>query len=359
MIAGSITIYILSILVAALVSAGLTVLVIRWAHEQGIVDTPTDPRKIHTRPIPLMGGLAIFSSCILVTALFAHFTDHVLGGFIYPRHLIAIGIAGVVIMIGGYIDDRYRIDPAYQIIAPTIAALIIISADIGIRSFTNPFGGYFKLGWDEYPVLLQPLPFILTFCWLMGMMYTTKILDGLDGLVSGISVIGALVIFGVSLRPDLQQFNVALLALIFAGACAGFLVFNFNPAKIFLGEGGSVFCGFILGVLSIIAGTKIATALLIVGIPILDFAWVLYCRWRVGGDITAGDSRHLHFRFLQAGFTQRQTVLMLYGITATFGAAAVFLQTKQKFIVLVALLGFLVFLGWWLVRRYKRSVTVC
>ncbi len=344
---------------AAVLSVMCTLIIIRVARRGGIVDQPTGGRKIHDKPIPLLGGLAIFASMIIVVTYFSLTTDVLLTGFIQAGDVLAIGIAGCVIMIGGFLDDRYRLAPAKQLIAPTIAALIIIGANIGIRSFSNPFGGYFKLGWDEFPLYLQPVPAIITFAWLMGMMYTTKILDGLDGLVSGLSVIGSLVIFGVSLRPELQQYSVGLLALIFAGACAGFLVFNFNPAKIFLGEAGSVFCGFMLGVLSIIAGTKIATALLILGIPILDLAWVLYCRWRVGEPITRGDKRHLHFKFLQAGFSQRQTVLFLYAITSLFGAAAVLLQTREKMVAFGILALVLVLIGSWLLYRYKRNAHVC
>lgn len=351
--------------VAAFVLAAIfTMIVIRIAKRFHIIDEPTSERKIHDKPIPLLGGVAVYDAFFLVALILFFTTDILQSGYIELKHLFGITLAGTYIIILGVLDDKLDLSPKKRFWALLGPAALIIGSGIGIDSLSNPFGASFVL--DEHYITLFTLngiPYKLTFLsdlftvvWLMGMMFTTKLLDGLDGLVSGIGVIGAIVIFFVSLREDLLQYDTALLAIILAGACAGFLIFNFNPAKIFLGEGGSIFIGFMLGVLSIIAGSKIATALLIMGIPILDVVWVIIRRLWTGKKLTEADRRHLHHRFLDAGFSQRQTVLMFYVITMIFGASAIFLQTSYKFIALIILGAFMVLMGAWLVIRYKRFV---
>jgi len=185
---------------------------------------------------------------------------------------------------------------------------------------------------------------ILAFIWLLTMIYTTKLLDGLDGLASGITMIASVLIFIVSLFWDVAFSGTSVLALIVAGATLGFLIFNWHPAKIFLGEGGSVFCGYILGVLAIISGSKIATALLIMGIPILDVVWVVVRRLFFGSGIARGDRKHLHFRLLEIGLTHSQAVIFLYIITTAFGLASLFLASSGKVIALVVLALFMIIL---------------
>jgi len=182
----------------------------------------------------------------------------------------------------------------------------------------------------------------VTIVWLLGMSYTTKFLDGLDGLVVGITAIGAFIIFGLSLTWDVPDSGTTLLALLLCGACLGFLVFNWHPAKIFLGEGGSLYCGFMLGVLAVISGSKIATTALILGIPILDAFSVIVARLRVGRSAAAGDQRHLHYRLLELGITHRQAVVALYCLTAGFGVSSLFLGTRGK---IAALFGLAVFMS--------------
>ena len=159
----------------------------------------------------------------------------------------------------------------------------------------------------------------------------------MDGLVTGISGIAGIVIFGLSLGPQVNQTSTAFLALIFASCCFGFLPFNFHPAKIFLGEGGSTFTGFMIAALAVISGGKIATALLVLGIPILDVAWVIVNRLWFGTSPFAGDKKHLHFRLLDIGLSQRQAVMFLYFLALIFGGVAVFLQSVGKLVALLAL----------------------
>jgi UDP-GlcNAc:undecaprenyl-phosphate GlcNAc-1-phosphate transferase len=179
-------------------------------------------------------------------------------------------------------------------------------------------------------------------------MFTTKILDGLDGLVTGVIGIGAILIFFVANQGQLPQPEVAILAIILFGTCLGFLIWNWHPAKIFLGEGGSLLTGFLLGALAIISGSKIATTLLVMGVPMLDVIRVVIIRIRKGNSIFVGDNEHLHFRLLVSGFNQRQAVLLLYAISFTFGMTTLFLQDSQKIIALLFLFVLMILAGVWL-----------
>jgi len=326
----------------------ITPLVRFFAQRFDIVDHPSSDRKVHKIPTPLLGGVAVFLAfvCGVLIAW-----PHLLGGFIQPQHLIGVLIAGGLIILGGVLDDKLNLSPKLQFIWPLAAVIVVMISGIGIHFVTNPFGGILPLDYLY-------VGYVITIFWLLGMMYTTKFLDGLDGLVSGVTVIGSVILFFVSLLPQLNQPQTALLALLVASAFAGFLVFNWHPAKIFLGEGGSLFAGFMLGVLSIIAGTKIATSLLILGIPILDVIWVIVRRLIIEGRSPfQADRKHLHLRLIDIGFSHRQAVLTLYFLTAGFGVTSLFLQTKQKFVALLIMLVVMLLLGYILVRRYRARST--
>jgi UDP-N-acetylmuramyl pentapeptide phosphotransferase/UDP-N-acetylglucosamine-1-phosphate transferase len=213
---------------------------------------------------------------------------------------------------------------------------------VEIAKITNPFGGLVDLR-----ALAFISPFLITL-WLLGMMYTTKLLDGVDGLVSGVSAIGGLVIFLFTLTTRYYQPDIAFAAILLAGVAAGFLIFNWHPAKIFLGEGGSLLLGYILGVLAIISGGKIAIALLIMGIPILDVAWTIIRRLVQGKNpFKFADRQHLHHRLLALGLGQRTTVLIFYILSLVFGLSGLFLQSRGKFWALIAVISlmFLLVIG--------------
>ena len=186
------------------------------------------------------------------------------------------------------------------------------------------------------------------------MMYTTKLLDGVDGLVTGVTAIGAFIIFLFTMTTKYYQPDIGLVALILAAACLGFLILNWHPAKIFLGEGGSLFLGFALGVLAIISGGKIAIALLVMGIPILDVIWTIFRRIKAGQNpFKIADKLHLHFRFLELGLTQRQTALIYYLFASIFGLSALFLQSKGKLIALMILASVMLVVAISVVVLYK------
>ena len=243
-------------------------------------------------------------------------------------------------IIGGIFDDKFNLPPKLLWLFPALASLIIIWSGIGvgITQISNPFGAPIFIGYNFSLLAFNfSLSALLVWLWMMGMIFTTKLLDGLDGLCSGIAFIGGLTMFAISLGDKINQPITASIAIIFSGSLLGYLVYAFFPASIFLGEGGSTFLGFMLGVLSVILGAKIATALLVMGIPIMDVAWVIIRRLWYHRSPFSGDRQHLHFRLLDIGLSQRQTVLVLYGISAIFGFTAVFLQSWGKLIALLVL----------------------
>ena len=356
--------FIVLFLLAGFLSVLFTVLVKRMALRWQIIDQPTSSRKIHRRPMPLLGGLAIFLAFAVAILLYLLWSDSYFTGYMMPKHIIGILLGGLILMIGGALDDKYDLSPSKLIIWPVMASVVIIISGVGIDFISNPFGEAPRLdiinievfSWQGVPYFFTPLADLFTLLWILGMIYTTKLLDGLDGLVSGITVIGALVLFFLSLAPGVVQPETALLCIILAGAAAGFLLLNFYPAKIFLGEAGSTFTGFMLGTLAIISGGKIATALLIIGIPILDVGWVIARRlWYRKSPFKSADRKHLHFRLLDIGFSHREAVLFLYVISAVFGSAALMVEGKYKFIILLALFAFMFVLGIFLVVKSREK----
>lgn len=317
------------ILAAAVISFAFTAVVRMVALRWQIVDRPGIERKIHKSPVPLMGGVAIFLSfaiCLIAAGLF---TGRVIGGITWTM-LIGVLIGGAILIVGGVIDDVKNLPSRWQILFPLLATLTVIAFGIGVSKLSNPFGGII--------ILAAPLSGLVVFPYLMGTTYATKLFDGLDGLVSGLTAIGSLLVMFLALTPKYFQPDVAIIAALTAGAFIGFLPWNFHPAKIYLGEGGALFAGFSLGVLSIISGAKIAVVLMALGVAVVDAAWVIARRviWEKRSFASA-DRKHLHHRLLDAGFSQRTAVLFLWFISASFGAATLLLQSAGKLVAFVLL----------------------
>lgn len=352
-----------------IITAGAVALLVpvarAFALRARIVDLPDLERKIHKNPTPLLGGIPIFVVFFLGLVFLL---ENFISSSISYKNLLGLFLGGLVLIIGGYLDDKYDFPPLKQICFPIVAGLIVIAFGIGVREITNPFGGTFSLVWWEKVLFWHnevgyriTLPAdLFAFVWLMVLMYTTKFLDGLDGLVSGITVIGALIIFALAIFTKFFQPEVGLLTILTAGAFFGFLIWNWHPAKIFLGTGGSTLAGFLLAVLAIISGGKIATTLLVLGIPILDTIWVILRRifWEKKLPSIA-DGKHLHFRLLNVGFSHKGAVIFLWTLSAIFGIATLFLQSKYKLITLVILAVFMIGLGVWLVHRHEARKNSC
>lgn len=305
----------------------LSVVVRGIAERYNVLDYPNEARKQHSKPTALLGGAAIFIACAV--SLYAG-RNIILSGNLELHHWLGVLTGALILMLGGIIDDVKKISPGKQIIFPLVAAIAVVGGGVGIDKITNPAGGFIY-----FSAVASALFSII---WIVGMTYTTKLLDGLDGLVSSVTAVGALIIFLFTMTTRWYQPDIGFAALMLCASCLGFLVLNWSPAKIFLGESGSLFLGFMLGVLSIISGGKIAIALLIMGIPILDVAWTIIRRLISGKNpFKFSDRQHLHFRLLDAGFGPRTTVLIFCTISLIFGLSALFLQSRGKVISLLAL----------------------
>jgi len=277
--------------------------------------------------MPLLGGLGVMVAVFLTLLLDAQTERVTLAGNLSPGILLGIFFASMVIALGGILDDKYVLRASRQIVFPVIATIIVMWSGVKVTQITNPFGGAFQIE------LWQPL----TFIWLMGMTYTTKLLDGVDGLATSITAVGALMIALLAASTTYYQPDMVRLAMIFFGALLGFLFWNGFPAKIYLGEAGSEFLGFFLGLLAIISGSKIATTLLVIGIPALDILAVMATRAYEGRPIFSGDRIHLHHRLQSSGLSPRMTVAVMTTLSAAFGLTTLFLQSRQKIVALVVL----------------------
>lgn len=309
----------------------------RWARRVGAVDEPRPgTRKIHDKTTPLFGGVGIGLTILVSSAVL--YANGFLPGM---TRLQLTGFAsGVILLLAGGMTDDIRPRPAWiQILFPVGAAMIVYVTGTGIVQVTNPNGpgGISLPGW---------LSFGSTVVWLLFATYATKMLDGLDGLVSGMAVIGATMVGALSVSSAYFQPGVAMLAAALGGPFLGFLPHNVHPARQFLGESGSTLAGFTLGFLAIVSGAKVAVALAVLAVPITDAAWVVAGRMRRGQKIWSGDDTHLHFRLLRAGIPHRTTVTLLWGVSFFAGVVALGLQTRGKMFLVATLAAFTVLSSW-------------
>lgn len=339
--------WIYPILGAFVASATIVPYVRRLAFKHNLVDHPTSPRKKHKKPMPLAGGWAIFLSFFLTVLLVQLATGHFTLGEFGTAQLWAVFLGSTIIMLIGTLDDAFDLSPRIAILGPILAAMIAALMGIGFQKVSNPFG--------DFLFISEFASGILTFIWLMGMMYTTKFLDGLDGLATSVSGSAALVMSALALSVAFFQPDLALLTLIAAGSMLGFLLFNAPPAKIYLGDGGSILLGFLIGTFAIIGGSKVLTALLVMAIPILDTLFVILERIRRRRAVTVGDRLHLHHRLADGGW-KPITILGLYVFIALlFGLLTLILTGLQKLIALLVLFCLMSFGIIWLNIRYEKS----
>ncbi|MDO8626031.1 MAG: MraY family glycosyltransferase [Candidatus Magasanikbacteria bacterium] len=299
-----------------------------------IVDTPDQGRKRHQRPVALWGGLPIWLAFWGALA-YVYFIEPRADMFLLWPVLYALFIASLIYLLLGLADDFWTL--SFGIRLPfLVVATLLVAIFAPVEKITNPAGGYF---------LVDPLLGIgLVFFWLMLTTISVKILDGVDGLATSIGLVGALSIAALTLTTKFYQPNVAYVALSLAAALAGFLVFNLPPARIFLGEAGSLFVGLMLGGLSIMAGSKIATGLLVMAVPVLDLLRVMFVRWRAHQPIFGGDRSHLHFVLIDRGWREWQVLAFLVGLAVLFGWLGLWLQSYQKLVALLLVgVGFLLF----------------
>lgn len=346
-------------LIYFLLSLGLSLLLVpvlkRVALRFGFIDAPTVARKLHSKPTPLLGGVAVWLAWLGTLCAYLLWGSPDVSA-VPPHFFLSIIVGTGILVCGGVLDDKYNLKPYWQLLFPASAALIVVLSGIGlgITFVTSPFGDKLWLNWN---LLFLPASGVFTWLWIMGMTYTTKILDGMDGLASGIGMIGGGVMFLLSLAPHINQPTTAVLSLILAGALLGFLRYGFHPASIFLGESGSTFIGFILGVLAVLSGAKIATALLVMAVPIIDVAWAIVRRIFHGQSPFHADRGHIHHLLLVAGLSQRQVALFMYTTAAAFGVVAVYLETAAKAAAFAGVVLAVIILLSWLLNT-KRTVVL-
>lgn len=349
-------------LIAFFLSFVLTFLVQKLALRLKILDYPGGPRKIHQKPTPLLGGLAIFLSYFLILFSIFSFKPDFFSHYLKFENILGFFLGSLILILGGILDDRFDLKPKWQILFIALASLTPIFFGVELKEVTNPFGGVLDLTWSQKEISFFQKIFIfsfpsslITFLWFFLIINATKILDGLDGLVSGLMVIGLTLIGFLTTLTHWYQPGVGALAFLGAGAFAGFLCWNWHPAKIFLGQGGSTLAGYFLAFLSILAGSKIGIALLVFGAPIFDLFWVVIRRVFFEKKLPVyPDQKHLHHRLLEIGFSQRQAVLFLYAIAFSFGFTALFLPSLFKLLSFLFLIIILFVLALLLARIEKK-----
>ena len=343
--------YFLPFLSALLVSTVLTGFLREVGKRKGIVSVPRE-RDVHKKPIPRIGGVAIFLSFLVISFVVLRY---ILPGYQFSvygswfgvdRHLVAIWIGGAIIATSMLVDDIFGMRAWRKLIFQVIATLVVIGAGIGINELAIPFGGSLDLNsvyipifaWHGITYHFSLWSDLLTFIWIIGMMNIVNFVDGVDGLAGGVSAIAALTIFLLSISAAVGQPQTAMVAVILAGSILGFLIWNFPPAKIFMGDAGSMFLGFMLGTLTLISGGKLATVFLVLGFPIIDGILVVGGRLRRGENpFTTPDKTHLHHRFLKAGYTARQAIAVIYLISIAFAWVALRSTTERKLLAAVVL----------------------
>lgn len=312
----------------------LTPLAARLGRRLGLVDRPGGRRQ-HVGAVPRTGGVAMYAAFVVAVLVSFLVRDRLPPSPEGPdpketTRLIALLAGSTFIFIFGLYDDRRALRPGPQYVAQAVAALVAIAGLIFVERVMNPFTNQ---------ITVFPWPFVVAFTlfWIVGMINTVNFLDGLDGLAAGMAAILSAVLAIHMIRVG--QYSVALLPLALLGATVGFLPFNFYPARVFMGSSGSFFLGFAVATLGLIAGARVATVLLVFGVPILDVAWQMLRRVRVGRSIGEGDRGHLHFQLLDMGFSQRKIVLAYYAFCAAFGALTLFVSSRLYKALAFLLLG--------------------
>lgn len=338
--------YFLPFIIAFLISITLNSFLVWLAKKYVLGRLRRDEKKERLGKISRLGGLAIIVSFCLTL-------------FIDPNLYISQLLWGIIaacffILVIGLWDDFHDLNWKYQLSFQISIAALIFILGVRIEYVTNPLGGVILIGQGLFPGFL-----LITF-WLILLINATNWLDGVDGLSGGVALIAALTIFFLSLKPEVNQPPVGIITMALAGSLLGFLIFNFYPARIMAGTSGAIFIGFILGVLSIFAGAKIATALLVMLIPILDAFWVIVERIKSGVSIFRSDKRHLHFKLQELGWSPRKIAGFFYLITAIMAAIALNTSTSGKLAaiasVTVLVLMFLVYVNKKLLYVKKKSI---
>ena len=318
----------LAFAVSLLVAYVMTPPVKRFAEKVGAIDVPKDNRRVHDHPIPRMGGLAIFIGFVLSLIFFVPMSTKVLG----------LLVGSVIIAVMGGVDDIVSLNPWVKLAGQIVAALVAIRCGLVFDVISNPniFAEetYIEIGWLSIP---------LTMLWIVGCTNAVNLIDGLDGLAVGVSAISSLTMLIVSLFVSEPVVSIILAAL--TGACLGFMPYNLNPAKIFMGDVGSQLLGFVLSTASIMGLFKLHAIitffvpLLALALPLADTIFAFFRRILHGQSPFKADKGHFHHRLLAMGLNQKQVVAVLYGISAVLGLLAVLMAGDSMAVKIICLVA--------------------
>lgn len=306
-----------ALLTAMVVSFLMCPMVKSFAYKIGAIDVPKDNRRMHKKPVPRLGGLAIFLGFIVSMLLFAR-VDHEMQGIL---------LGAVIIVVLGVVDDMSPLRASFKFIVQIVAALVAVFHGVVIETLSNPNvfsqSPYWNLGWIAIPV---------TVLWIVGITNAVNLIDGLDGLACGVSTISALTMLVIALL--VSEADVAIIMAALVGACLGFMPYNRNPAKMFMGDTGSTFLGYILATISIqglfkyYAIVSFAVPFLILGLPMFDTIFAIVRRLAHGQNPMAPDRGHIHHRLIDMGLNQKQAVASLYAVSSILGLSAVVLTAS-------------------------------
>ncbi|NLY70569.1 MAG: undecaprenyl/decaprenyl-phosphate alpha-N-acetylglucosaminyl 1-phosphate transferase [Clostridiales bacterium] len=305
----------ISFLVAFVITLVLTPLAIKIAPKIGAMDVPKDDRRMHTESMPRFGGIAIFIGSM--AAMF----------FILPIEVTSgvkgIAIGATIILIMGIVDDIWSLSAKIKLAIQILCACILFASSVRISFISDPFGdGYIYFPWF--------VSLVVTVIWIVGITNTINLIDGLDGLAAGVSFIATVCIAYIAYIHGRYEIAMAFMAL--AGSCLGFLPWNFHPAKIFMGDGGSLYLGFMIASISVLSPMKSATVIatvlpiFVLAIPIFDTIFAIFRRIKNGRPIMEADNEHLHHLIMTIGMGQKRSVLTLYGISGVMGVAAILIS---------------------------------
>lgn len=316
--------------IAFLISLLLMPLVIKFANKNGIVDKPNG-RKIHKKPVPLLGGAAIFIGFIIPFVMFSNI----------DFKIISIVVASAILVVVGMFDDIYDIKAKKKLVMQIVCSALVVVA--GIRVNVSEY-----ITDNVYLAFL--IDGLISICWIIGIINAVNLIDGLDGLAAGVSLIASIA-FIVVLGRNGSNYIGYIIALSLAGAILGFLLYNFYPAKVFMGDMGSTFIGFLLAVLGIIAldipenPASIVAPIIILAVPIFDTGLAILRRIAQRQPLFSADKNHLHHRLITKGFSQRQAVFIIYGLAVLAALVGVIVDIKQYFYFGVIVIVTLVFIG--------------
>lgn len=314
---------VLALLVALVVSFLTTPVVKTFAYKVGAIDVPKDARRMHKVPIPRLGGLAIFMGFMVSILLFVNIRGN--------QQMQSILLGAVIIVVLGVVDDIMALPAMLKFVVQIVAALIPAMNGVTILAFSNPNIFSDKLYW-----VLGGLSVPFTVIWIVAITNSVNLIDGLDGLADGVSAISATTMLVIALLYSEAQVAIVMAALV--GACVGFMPYNLNPAKMFMGDTGATFLGYILATMSIqglfkyYAVISFVVPFLILGLPIFDTSFAFIRRIAHGQSPMHADRGHIHHRLIDMGLNQKQAVATLYVISAILGLSAVVLTTggEQK-----------------------------